>query len=180
MRLRNIKTSVDKILEGILIVLMAANVLNVLWQVFTRFVLKNPSSFTEELARYLLIWIGLLGASYVAGRKMHLAIDVVVNRLSGRIKRLTEYLIEVLIFIFALSVMVFGGIRLVSITLALNQISAVLRIKLGYVYLVLPLSGLILMFYSLLFLMEIYTKQKDIPLEDQNNPASLDQRTGAL
>jgi len=162
MRLRNIKTSVDKVLEWTLVVFMAANVLNVLWQVFTRFVLKNPSSFTEELARYLLIWIGLLGAGYVAGRKMHLAIDVVVNRLVGKARRLAEYLIEVSIFVFALFVMVFGGIRLVIITLTLNQISAVLRIKLGYVYLVLPLSGLLIMFYSLIFMAEIYRKQKNI------------------
>ncbi len=161
MRLRNIKTSVDKVLEWTLIVLMAANVLNVLWQVFTRFVLKNPSSFTEELARYLLIWVGLLGASYVAGRKMHLAIDVVVNRFTGRARHLAEYFIEVSIFVFALFVMVFGGLRLVVITLTLNQISAVLRIKLGYVYLVLPLSGLLIMFYSLLFIAEIYRKQKN-------------------
>jgi len=124
--------------------------------------LKNPSSFTEELARYLLIWVGLLGASYVAGQKMHLAIDVLINRLKGRARRLDEYLIEVSIFVFALFVMVFGGLRLVIITLTLNQISAVLRIKLGYVYLVLPLSGLLLMFYSLLFIAEIYRKQKNI------------------
>ncbi len=162
MRLRNIKIAVDKVLEWTLIVLMAANVLNVLWQVFTRFILKNPSSFTEELARYLLIWVGLLGAGYVAGRKMHLAIDVVVKRLTGRARLVVEYLIEVSIFVFAFLVMVFGGIRLVIITLTLNQISAVLRIKLGYVYLVLPLSGLLIMFYSLLFITEIYRKQKDI------------------
>lgn len=180
MRLQNIKISVDKVLEWALIVLMAANVLNVLWQVFTRFVMKNPSSFTEELARYLLIWIGLLGASYVAGKKMHLAIDVVVNRFTGRVRRLTEYLIEVLILAFALLVMVFGGIRLVIITLTLNQISAVLRIKLGYVYLVLPLSGLLLMFYSLLFLAEIYKKQKDTLFDIQNSSTSQDHRTGAL
>ncbi|MCK4758607.1 MAG: TRAP transporter small permease subunit, partial [Candidatus Aminicenantes bacterium] len=66
--LEKIKKRVDTILEGILITVMAANVLNVLWQVFTRFVLRDPSSFTEELARYLLIWVGLLGASYAAGQ----------------------------------------------------------------------------------------------------------------
>ena len=180
MKLQSIKTSVDKVLEWTLIVLMAVNVLNVLWQVFTRFVLKNPSSFTEELARYLLIWIGLLGASYVAGRKMHLAIDIVVIRLSGRARRLSGYLIEVSIFVFALLVMVFGGVRLVIITLTLNQISAVLRIKLGYVYLVLPLSGLLIMFYSFLFIAGIYRKQKDNQIDIQNNSMSLDQRTGAL
>ena len=180
MKLQSIKTSVDKVLEWTLIVLMAANVLNVLWQVFTRFLLKNPSSFTEELARYLLIWIGLLGASYVAGRKMHLAIDIVVNRLTGRARILAEYLIEVSILVFAFFVMVFGGIRLVIITLTLNQISAVLRIKLGYVYLVLPLSGLILLFYSILFITEIYRKQKDSSFDIQNSPTIQDHRTEAL
>ena len=72
------KKMIDKRLELALIILMGVNVLNVLWQVFTRFVLRDPSSFTEELARYLLIWVGLLGASYAAGKKMHLAIDVVL------------------------------------------------------------------------------------------------------
>lgn len=149
-----VKAKVDKILAAGLMVLMAANVLNVLWQVFTRFVLKNPSSFTEELARYLLIWVGLLGASYAAGKKMHLAIDVVLKILRGRPRKWIEMIIQIFVFFFSLLVMVIGGIRLVVITLTLNQISAALRIKLGYVYLVLPLSGLLIMFYSALFFVE--------------------------
>jgi TRAP-type C4-dicarboxylate transport system permease small subunit len=148
------KAKVDHILAAGLMILMAANVLNVLWQVFTRFVLKNPSSFTEELARYLLIWVGLLGASYAAGKKMHLAIDVVLKTLRGRLRRWIEMIIQVLIFLFSFLVMVVGGIRLVAITLTLNQISAALRIKLGYVYLVLPLSGLLIMFYAGHFFVE--------------------------
>jgi hypothetical protein len=55
---------------------MAVSVLNVLWQVFTRFVIRHPSSYTEELARYLLVWVGLLGAAYASGHKLHLAIDL--------------------------------------------------------------------------------------------------------
>lgn len=148
------KHRVNKILEWFLIVLMAVNVLNVLWQVFTRFILKNPSSFTEELARYLLIWVGLLGASYTAGQKMHLAIDVILKSLEGRARALAELCIQFFIFLFALFVMVIGGFRLVLITLKLNQISAALQIQLGYVYLVLPLSGLLIMFYAFLSFME--------------------------
>jgi TRAP-type C4-dicarboxylate transport system permease small subunit len=148
------KAKVDKVLAAVLMILMAANVLNVLWQVFTRFILKDPSSFTEELARYLLIWVGLLGASYAAGKKMHLAIDVVLQALDGRPRKWIEMSIQVFIFLFSLLVMVIGGIRLVAITLTLNQISAALRIKLGYVYLVLPLSGLLIMFYAAHFFVE--------------------------
>ena len=148
------KYRVDKILAWLLIVLMAASVLNVLWQVFTRFILKNPSSYTEELARYLLIWIGLLGASYAAGQKMHLAIDIILEKLKSKTKKNIELCIQIIIFLFALFVMVFGGFRLVVITLHLNQISAALQIKLGYVYLVLPISGLLMMFYAGVFFIE--------------------------
>jgi len=148
------KDKVDSILAWTLIVLMAANVFNVLWQVFTRFILKNPSAFTEELARFLLIWVGLLGAAYAAGRKMHLAIEVILERLEGKIREIAELTIQFFILLFALLVMVVGGIRLVGITLALEQISAALRVKLGYIYLVLPISGLLIMFYALVFIVE--------------------------
>jgi TRAP-type C4-dicarboxylate transport system permease small subunit len=57
-------------------------------------------------------------------------------------------LIEACIFLFALSVLVIGGIHLVALTLTLGQTSAALHVHLGYVYLALPLSGLLMMFYS--------------------------------
>jgi TRAP-type C4-dicarboxylate transport system permease small subunit len=159
------KKRIDKLLEFALIILMGANVLNVLWQVFTRFVLRNPSSFTEELARYLLIWVGLLGASYAAGKNMHLAIDVVLQALKKKTKIWTQIIIQISLFLFSFFVMVVGGLRLVAITLTLNQISAALRIKLGYVYLVLPLSGLLIMFYAVFFTIERYRALSGVSVE---------------
>ena len=152
--LERAKKRIDRLLELSLIILMGANVVNVLWQVFTRFVLKYPSSFTEELARYLLIWVGLLGASYAAGKKMHLAIDVVLHTFQKKRKIWAEIGIQVFIFLFAFFVMVVGGLRLVTITLTLDQISAALRMKLGYVYMVIPLSGILIMFYAAVFVAE--------------------------
>ncbi len=154
MTLERAKKHADRLLEWALIILMASNVINVLWQVFTRFILHHPSSFTEELARYLLIWVGLLGASYAAGKKMHLAIDVVLQGLTIKTRIWGEILIQVFIFLFSLFVMVIGGLRLVSITLTLNQVSAALGVKLGYVYLALPLSGLLIMFYAAVFFIQ--------------------------
>lgn len=152
--LEKVKKKIDRLLERMLMILMAVNVINVLWQVFTRFILKDPSSFTEELARFLLIWVGLLGASYAAGKKMHLAIDVFLQSLKDKKKIIAEVCIQFFILLFSLFVMVIGGLRLVTITLTLNQISAALRIKLGYVYLVLPLSGLLILFYASVFIVE--------------------------
>ncbi len=158
-----IKANIDKVLKWILVAIMAAMTINVLWQVFSRFILGSPSSFTEELARYMLIWIGILGAAYVAGQKMHLAIDLLLTKLKGKSKTYLELFIQSCIFFFSLTVMVIGGIRLVYVTLHLNQISAAMQIPLGYVYAVLPLSGILMMFYSLLFIkeqLEIISKKK--------------------
>jgi TRAP-type C4-dicarboxylate transport system permease small subunit len=140
---------VDRALGWLLVTLMGVAVLNVLWQVFTRFVLADPSSFTDELARYLLIWIGLLGASYAAGKQMHLAIDLLPSRLTRRPRFYVGLVIEACIFLFSLSVLVIGGMNLVALTLTLGQTSAALHVPLGYVYLALPLSGLLMMFYSI-------------------------------
>ncbi len=149
-----LKNFVDTIIKWILIILMGGMTLNVLWQVFTRFILQNPSSFTEELARYTLIWAGILGAAYIAGQKMHLAIDLLSLKLKGKSKIVLEIFVHICILVFAVAAMVIGGFRLVDITLTLNQISAALQIKLGYVYLVLPISGIIISFYSVFFIAE--------------------------
>jgi len=156
----SIKKIIDKILSWIVIVLMAVITINVLWQVFSRFVLQNPSSFTEELARYMLIWIGILGAAYVAGQKLHLAIDLLSTKLKGKPKAVLEIFIQLCIFIFSFFVMVIGGIRLVYITLQLNQISAALQVPLGYVYIVVPISGVLMMFYSTFFILDEIKKLK--------------------
>ncbi len=156
-----VRRAVDRSLETALILIMAVSVLNVLWQVFTRFILRNPSSFTEELARYLLIWVGLLGASYASGKKMHLAITVVLEGLKGKSRLGAELIIQACVFAFSLLVMVVGGFRLAAMTFTLNQISAALRIPLGYVYLVIPLSGLLIMFYAAAAVLETLQKGRE-------------------
>lgn len=123
--------------------------MNVLWQVFTRFVLSNPSSYTEELARYLLIWIGLIGAAYASGRQLHLAIDLFPRRLVGARKRLVQVAIRVVVLVFALGVLTLGGTKLVMLTLSLGQTSAALGIPMGWVYLALPLSGVLMTGFAL-------------------------------
>lgn len=149
-----LKAAIDRVLGGVLAALMGALVLDVLWQVFTRFVLADPSSFTDEAARYLLIWVALLGGAYTAGQRMHLAIDLLPSSLTGRRRHAVGALIECAVLAFAVGVMVVGGARLVGLTLLLGQTSAALRVPLGWVYTVLPLSGALIAFYSLVFLGE--------------------------
>lgn len=142
------KKSLDNVLEFVLVGLMAFLVLDVCWQVFARYVLKNPSSYTDELARFLLIWVGLLGAAYAHGQKKHLAIDLLPQSLSPKGQKTLEVFIQFLIIAFALSVLVIGGGRLVYVTLYLEQSSSALQWPLGFVYLVIPLSGILIVYYS--------------------------------
>ncbi len=139
-------------LAWLLIFLMGFSVLNVLWQVFARFILQSPSSYTEELARFLLIWIGLLGAAYASGKKLHLAIDLISGKLNEVRKSYLSILINTLVAFFAIVVMIVGGIRLVWVMLLLKQISPALSLPMGYVYLALPISGFLILFYSIYFI----------------------------
>lgn len=139
----------DRYLGHFLVFLMALMLFSVTWQVITRYIFSAPSSFTDELARYLLIWIGMLGAAYASGKRLHLSIDLLPSRLEGRSRYRLGVFINILIIIFALTTMVIGGIRLVYITYTLGQISAALQIPLAYVYTIIPLSGLLIIYYKI-------------------------------
>lgn len=145
----------NRVLEIFLVILMSVLVIDVLWQVFSRYLLSSPSSFTDELAGFLLIWVGVLGAAYVAGRKEHLAIDILIQRSPPARQRLLLYIIHSLIFLFALSVMVTGGVVLMYTRFVLQVKSAALQLPLGYVYIVLPISGLIIMYYEVLHIIKL-------------------------
>ncbi len=144
----NLRVKVDRIIAGVLIGLMATMVVNVLWQVFSRYVIGTPSSFTDELARYLMIWLGILGAAYVSGKELHIAIDIVQTVVSNRTSAVLKNIIRIVIMAFSLSVLVIGGSRLVYLTYILEQYSPALQIPLALVYLVIPLSGLLILFYK--------------------------------
>ncbi len=139
---------INRLIEYLLIFIFALLVLDVLWQVFGRYVLNQSYSFTEEFARFALIWLSILGAAYLNGQREHLSMDFLIRQLSPEKKKRRLQIIEILMFLFALVVMVIGGGNLVYTTLYLGQISPAMHISLGYVYLIVPLSGLLIMFYA--------------------------------
>lgn len=144
-----LKNKIDYILGKTLILIMSLMVINVLWQVFTRFILGDPSSFTDELARFLMIWLGVLGAAYVSGKNLHVAIDILPSRVNSKRKKRMNTTVDVLIILFALSVFFIGGIRLVYISSVLGQQSPALQFPMALVYCVIPLSGALIVFFKL-------------------------------
>jgi TRAP-type C4-dicarboxylate transport system permease small subunit len=143
-----IRQKIDLVLGKMLAIIMGVMVVNVLWQVLTRYVVGSPSSYTDELARYLMIWLGVLGAAYVSGRNMHVAIDVLPRRANKKSQKRLMIIVNALIIIFAIVAFIVGGIRLVYISFILGQQSPALQIPLAVVYMVIPISGFLIIYYK--------------------------------
>jgi len=137
-----------KVLEWVVILITGFLVIDVVWQVFSRYVLKSPSTWTEELATMLLMWVALLGASVAFHRKGHLGVDFFVNKLPAGNRNFVELLSYIVIAFFAV-IIIYGGWRIVAFTLLTNQLSAALEIKMGYVYLALPICGFFIFILSI-------------------------------
>lgn len=148
------RTNIDKITGWLLALIMALMVLNVSWQVASRYLFQDPSTFTDELARFLMIWMGFLGAAYITGKRMHPAIDILLKKAAPGKQVIMYKIINALIILFAVSVLLTGGIRLVYITHQLGQTSPSLGLPLSFVYTALPVSGILIVYYSIMNIRE--------------------------
>lgn len=151
---------IDKGLEYVLIFLLSFLVIDVLWQVTSRYILTSPSSVTDELAGFLLIWVGVLGAAYVFGCNQHLAIDLLLQRVSPASRCPLQLFIFGVVFLFAVFVLIGGGSWLVYTRFYLSVTSASLQVNLGYVYSVLPLSGVLTAYYAIGNSLNLYRSAK--------------------
>ena len=147
--MEDIRDKLNRVLEVILIMLLSIMVLNVSWQVFSRYVLANPSSFTDELARYLMIWLGVLGTAYVSGKRLHVAIDILHSQLSLSSQKTMQKVIFSIVMLATFLIFIIGGSRLVYLSYLLGQKSAALQIPLYLVYVCVPLSGACIIFYKI-------------------------------
>ena len=145
----NLYEKINKVIETLLVIIFSLMVVDVVWQVFSRYIIGKSSSFTEEFARFAMIWLVILGAAYLTGRREHLSMDFLLRNLEGEklARRLNK--IDGFVLLFALVVMVIGGGNLVYTTLYLGQLSSAMQIPLGYVYAIVPVSGLLFIFYSI-------------------------------
>ncbi|MBR9911436.1 MAG: TRAP transporter small permease [Gammaproteobacteria bacterium] len=144
----------DRLFRVLLALLMATMVLCVTWQIVSRYLLGDPSPWTEELARFLLIWIGLLGGSFAYHVKMHLGLDLISAKFEGRARFWHEVFVHLLVIFFAATVLVAGGLSIVQLTAELQQHSAALGVSMSLVYCSLPISGVMLIFYAVIALVE--------------------------
>ena len=147
--LRMLKDGLTRGLELLIIATMALLVVDVVWGVFTRYALGQQAKWSEELARFLLVWVALLGGALAFRTKAHLGVDYFVNLLHPDARRLTAVVADLVVLFFAGAVLLLGGASVVREALALEQTTPALGWKMGYVYLALPISGFFVVLYTI-------------------------------
>ena len=149
---------VEKSIKVLMAALIAAMVVLIATQVGFRYVLNEPLSWTEEVARHLMIWAGLLGAAVAYRRKGHLGMDILVMHLSKPWRRGVEMILQVLSIGF-FGILVIHGIPLVERTM--RQFSSAIRIPMGYIYASIPAGAALILLFSMERFVRVWSDQED-------------------
>lgn len=152
--LKRSRIALCRVLETALILAVAVLVVVVLWGVFTRYVMSEQAKWSEELARFLLIWISLLGGAVAFGEKAHLGVDYFVGKFDPTARKFITIAGQLVVLFFAIALFIVGGSRVVSIQLSLGQATPALGWAMGYVYLPLPIAGVFIVLFTVEQLLE--------------------------
>lgn len=142
----------DYVLGWFVIFIVGIMVVTVIWQVFTRLVVGDPAVWTEESSTYMLMWCGLIGASYAYGKRAHVGMEYVAHKLGETPRTILDIIVSVLVAYFALRVMVMGGWEYVQVAFINQQTSSTINIPVAYMNFCIPLSGFFFLTYSVEFL----------------------------
>ena len=104
------------------------------------------------IGSFWLVWVAMLASAYVVGKKSHLCVTLLSDNLNEKGKLFLEIVVQVLFILFAAVIMIYGGWQASLVTM--GQISPSLSIPMGYVYLSVPVSGAIMLLYSVMNLLD--------------------------
>lgn len=151
--MRVIRRGLDQILGGVNVFLFGFMVVVGSYQILVRYLFNKPSTVSEELLTYSFTWMALLAAAYVFGKREHMRMGFLADRLTPGKRQALDIVIEGIIFLFASIVLVYGGLQITLLTM--TQKTASLGIPMGYVYMVVPICGALILVYSVLNLLEL-------------------------
>lgn len=149
--------ALDRFLFATIGLLLAAMVADVTIQVFFRYVIQDPPTWTEELARFLFAWQIFLAAGLAFGRGSHIVVDALLFALPSGGRRLLAVVTNVIIFGF-LVVLMWQGINMVRLTS--DTYSTAMNLNVGVVYASLPLGAAIAAVYVAMHLIHAVCKKE--------------------
>jgi len=144
------RKALDWVSEKLSILIIAVMVVLVTWQVVTRYIFSSPVPWSEQLSKYLFVWLVLINGAYMFGKHGHMKVAFFQELLPQKIQRWLNIFIELVVIMFALAVLLYGGVM--ALRLGIAQTDAALGISMGYVYAALPLSGIITTLYGFIHL----------------------------
>jgi TRAP-type C4-dicarboxylate transport system permease small subunit len=150
--MRAISRVLDKILAVSSITLFAVLVVVVVWQVFSRQVLQDPSTWSEEAARYIFVWLGLFGSALVFSERGHIAVDFLIRKLPPSALRVALVFVQLTIIALAVVVFIIGGARYVE--QSMGQALSALPFQVGQMFIVMPITGVLITWYAFTHLVE--------------------------
>ena len=156
--MKTFKQALDRFLTFVCITDFIAMVLLTTYQVIVRYIFKSPSSVSEVLTRYCFVWLILLSATYVFGQRDHICITFIKDKLTGGAKKALEALGEAVVILFSALILVYGGS--VITTMNMLQYDSILKIPTGAVYSIIPVCGVLIIFYSIYNLCEILKREE--------------------
>lgn len=154
--LNNIRKVIKTVIKTACILLFGFMVIIGTYQILVRYIFNNPSTISEELLTYSFTWMSLFAAAYVFGKREHMRMGFLADKLSSKKLTILNVIIEIITIAFALIVMVYGGVSITS--LSMTQKTASLGIPMGYIYIVLPITGIIITLYGILNIIGLIRK----------------------
>ena len=141
--LNGFNEAVNRVLEKVLIVGFAAMTVIIFLQIIFRYVFAASLSWSEEMARYLFVWLTFLGASVVARSRSHITVDAIIEAIKPeRVRKSMKTLADVLVLAFLYVLLSEGFVASFEI-LDLEQISPSMPwLSLGWIYFAIPLGSL--------------------------------------
>lgn len=150
-----VRGCIDKVLSIVCCFLFGAMVVIGTYQIVTRYVFNSPSTVSEELLTYSFTWMALLISAYVFGKRDHMRVAFLADKLTGKSRMVLEVCIEALTVAVAAVVLFYGGLTIMQLTM--TQKTASLGIPMGMVYTVVPITGALISIYGALNIVDLVT-----------------------
>lgn len=151
--LHKIRKGMNIVVSTICIVLFAVMVIVGTYQIVTRFIFNSPSTVSEELLTYTFAWMAIFSSAYVFGKRDHMRMTFIVDKLPKEQRKILEIAIEILIIAFAVVVLVYGGFTIMGLTM--TQKTASLGVMMGVIYSVVPICGILIAIYGVLNVIDL-------------------------
>ena len=155
--MKKVEKILDTVMRFLMAVAMGSPVVAGAWQVASNWIFKNPSTFTDEFLRYMLIVASMLGSAYCFYRDEHLSLDLLTDRAKGVWSVILQVVIELAILFFVCYVFIYGGWKLAANA---TNISSVLHIPMKYLYMSEPVCGIFIVVARILKYAQLLAAKK--------------------